>query len=316
MAELKLVEGWSSPIDETLKSDGVAVDLTGMTVELLLQKADGSLVDTTGDVSVVTPGSGLVRYTPDAADLLAADSPHVARWKVTNAGKVTYFPNEAGEVWDVLPIGTPALQDNALLSVADLKGALGIKNSDQDVALAGFINACADALETLTGRRLKTRTYTNEYLYVRADRVLGCEWFDVESPITALTALEYDGAVQTRWMPGDAGSPEDFDVYVLEARDPKHGRDRIFRRGGWAPGALVKRTYTAGYGVVGPPAFPVPGDLKQAILVLARDWYYLRDRQLQNVQSRSADGQAVTYVNDALPRQFRALLLSYQRVAA
>jgi uncharacterized phiE125 gp8 family phage protein len=314
MAELQLVEGWTGPIDETLKSNGVAVDLTGMTVELILQKATGAPVDTTGDVTVVTPASGLVRYSPDAADLVAAETPHVARWKVTDGGgKVVFFPHEAGEVWLVQSAGAATLADNALLTVAELKAALTIANTTQDLALAGFIGACSDALETLTGRRLKSRAYTGEYLYVKAERVLGCEWLDVEYPITALTLLEVDGAAQTIWMPGDAGSPEDQDVFVLEARDPKHGRDRIFRRSGWPPGAFVKRTYTAGYGVVGPPAFPIPGDLKEAILALAVDWYYLRTRQAEPVISRSTAGETITYVSTALPRRFGALIAAYRR---
>jgi uncharacterized phiE125 gp8 family phage protein len=314
MAELTLVEGWTGPIDETLQKAGVAENLTGMTVALLLQKASGAAVDTAGDVTITDAPAGKVRYSPDPTDLLAAETPHVARWQVTDgAGKVVFFPSEAGEVWTILPTSAPALQDNALLTLAELKAALQIKNSDQDVALAGFINACADALETYTGRRLKSRTYTAEYLYVKSDRVLGCEWLDVEFPITALTLLEVDRTAQTIWMPGDAGSPEDQDVFVLEARDPKHGRDRLFRRSGWPIGALVKRTYTAGYGVAGPPAFPIPGDLKEAVISLAVEWYHLRTRQTEPVVSRSTAGETITYVNEALPRRFRALLLAYRR---
>src|SRR4030095_6804405 len=90
--------------------------------------------------------------------------------------------------------------------------------------------------------------YTDEYLYVRADRVLGIEWLDVEWPITALTALAVSGTLQSLWQPGSPGSPEDRDVFVLEARDPKHGRDRLFKPGGWPIGAVGQRTYTAGEG--------------------------------------------------------------------
>lgn len=210
------------------------------------------------------------------------------------------------------------LQDNALLSLEEIRAALNIKTGDsdlsatasQDAALADFINTCSDALETQTGRRLRSRAYANLYRRIKADKLTGCAWLDVEWPITALTLVEVGGTEQTLWMPGDAGSPEEKQVYVLEGHDPKHGRDRLYRTGGWSAGALAKLTYTAGYGVTG---FPIPGDLKQAIIVLARDWYYLRDRQAQNVQSRAMQGEAVTYINDALPRQFRALIDSYRR---
>ena len=93
MADLTLVQGHTGVIDETLKANGVVVDLTGMTVELVLQTANGGLLPTGGNVIVPTPAAGLVRYTPDAQDLLAQDTPHVARWKVTDGlGGVVFFP--------------------------------------------------------------------------------------------------------------------------------------------------------------------------------------------------------------------------------
>jgi uncharacterized phiE125 gp8 family phage protein len=312
MAELKLAEGWTAPIEETLKSNGAPVDLTGQIVTLILQTASGGLVDVTGNVTVPTPTTGVVRYSPDPTDLLAVETPHVARWKVTDSGgRVAYFPNEEGEVWTVLPTTAATVQDNALLTVQELKQDLNLSNNTADLLLARFINACSDALETKTGRRLKSRAYVNEYVYVYADRVLGFEWLEVESPITALDMLEVDGVLQNIWIPGDPGSPEDADVFVLETSDPKSGRDRIYRYDGWPDGALVQRTYTAGYGVAG---FPIPGDLKQAVTFLARDWFYGRDRQMQNIQSRSGpEGGAVAYINEALPRQFVDLIRDYRR---
>ena len=55
MAELKLVEGHTGVIDEILKANGAAVNLTGMTVELVLQTAGGTYVETATDVTVPTP---------------------------------------------------------------------------------------------------------------------------------------------------------------------------------------------------------------------------------------------------------------------
>lgn len=315
MAERKLVEGWTGPIDETIRTAaGTPLDLTGMAVELLLQKADGLTVDTTGDITVVTPAAGLVRYSPDAGDLVAIDTPHVARWKITSAGQVTFFPAEEGEVWVILPAAALALQDNALLSFAELRHALAIKGTDQDLSLSHFINACADALESWTGRRLRSRTYTGLVQRVRDQDVQTDEvaeaWLDVEWPITAIASITVDGTAQTIWMPGDPGNPDTKDVYVLPGRDPKRAQSRLYKAGGWRIGAWVQWTYTGGYGAAG---FPIPGDLKQPTVVLARDWYYLRDRQVQNIQSRSLQGEATTYINEALPRQFQALIVAYQR---
>jgi uncharacterized phiE125 gp8 family phage protein len=314
VSDLTLVEGHTGVIDETLKTNGMAVDLTGMTVTLLLQTADGTPVPTLGNVTVPSPSAGVVRYSPAATDLLAIDTPHVARWKVIDTGgHIVFFPSDAGEVWEVQPAAAVALPDNALVTIAELKAALQIKGTEQDLALASFITACSDGVETLTGRRLTSRTYTDEYLYVRADRVLGIEWLDVEWPITALTNLDVAGMLQSLWQPGSPGSPEDRDVFILEGRDPKHSRDRIYRPGGWVAGTFIRRTYTAGYGAAGPPAMPIPADLKQAVLALAVDWYYARTRQADPVISRTAGAETVTYVNEALPRRFPTLLNAYRR---
>jgi uncharacterized phiE125 gp8 family phage protein len=314
VSDLILVEGHTGVIDETLKTNGTAVDLTGMTVALLLQTANGTPVPTLGNVTVPSPSAGLVRYSPAATDLVAIDTPHVARWKVIDAGgHIVFFPSDAGEVWEVQPAAAVVLPDNALVTIAELKGGLQIKGTEQDLALATFITACSDAVETLTGRRLTSRVYTDEYVYVRADRVLGIEWLDVEWPITALTAVILSGTAQTLWQPGIPGSPEDAEVFLLEARDPKHGRDRLYRPGGWPVGALIQRTYTAGYGGAGPPTLPIPADLKQAVLALAVDWYYARTRQAEPVISRTAGAETITYVNEALPRRFPTLLNAYRR---
>lgn len=211
------------------------------------------------------------------------------------------------------------LNTNALLTLQELKDSIpGLTSSGQDSVLETFINATSDTLETLTGRRLKSRAYTNLYRFVRPGTVwhppgfVSAAWLDVEWPITALTALAIAEEPQTIWMPGDAGEPDDQDVWVLDDPDPKHARDRLYRGGGWKEGQKVKLTYTAGYGDAGAIA-PIPEDLKQAIKVLARDWYHLRSRQAENIASRSIQGEAVTYVNDALPRQFRSLIHSYRR---
>jgi hypothetical protein len=102
MADYSLVEGWTGPLDFTLKADNVAVDLTGMTVVLLLYGRDGIAIDTTADVTVPTPSAGLVRYSPDPTDIVVAKAPLYARWKVTDGGgNIVFFPNGAPDIWKV-----------------------------------------------------------------------------------------------------------------------------------------------------------------------------------------------------------------------
>jgi len=99
---IEVVQGWTGPIDMQLKADGVAVDLTGMTVVLILKDKDGTSVDTAGDVSILDAATGKVRYLGDPTDLVAANSPFRARWQVTDgAGRVVYFPSGPPDVWKV-----------------------------------------------------------------------------------------------------------------------------------------------------------------------------------------------------------------------
>jgi hypothetical protein len=100
MAE-DLVEGWTEPIDATLKADGVAINGTGLTVTLVLRDRQGGPVDVTGKVDWLVAASGTVRYSPAGDDLKAAGSPYAARWRVTSAGKYVYFPNGEPDVWKV-----------------------------------------------------------------------------------------------------------------------------------------------------------------------------------------------------------------------
>lgn len=102
MITVEVVEGWTDPLDFTLKVNGVAKDLTGMTVLLQMWDRSGTAIGLTGTTSVPTPASGLVRFSPGAADLTAARSPIKARWKVTDgAGKIGYFPNGDADRWMV-----------------------------------------------------------------------------------------------------------------------------------------------------------------------------------------------------------------------
>lgn len=102
MPTTDIVEGWTGDLDFQLKADGVIVNLTGLTVELVLTDRDGVAVTTTGNITVFDAANGKVRYIPDAADLDDAKSPYRARWKVTDGtGKIVFFPNGVGDVYVV-----------------------------------------------------------------------------------------------------------------------------------------------------------------------------------------------------------------------
>ena len=102
MITYNYVAGTTGPQDFKLLVDGVAADLTGKTVALILTGRDGVVVDTVGDVSVTGVLTGEVRYSPDSTDVPAANTPYTARWAVTDgAGKVVFFPSGAADRWNV-----------------------------------------------------------------------------------------------------------------------------------------------------------------------------------------------------------------------
>jgi len=96
-----LVQGWTDPINHVLLIDGVPLDLTGKTVALLVYDKNDVAVAYTGTVSVPDATAGKVRFSPAAADLLAANAPYKIRWRVTSAGKVAFFPNKQPWQWNV-----------------------------------------------------------------------------------------------------------------------------------------------------------------------------------------------------------------------
>jgi hypothetical protein len=100
---LEIVAGWTGPVDFALKSDGAPINLAGITVTMLLNGNDGVSVDTVGDVAVLDPVAGTVRYIPDASDLSSAKSPYRARFRLTDGtGAVVYVPSSGRDVWKVV----------------------------------------------------------------------------------------------------------------------------------------------------------------------------------------------------------------------
>lgn len=83
--KIKIVEDNTAPgILLTAQRDGVAIDLTGATVKLILAK--GSTITNTGHQSctLVTPTSGRVQYDPEAGDF-ATPGTYKADLEVTYA---------------------------------------------------------------------------------------------------------------------------------------------------------------------------------------------------------------------------------------
>ncbi len=91
----EVVEGWTGALPFTLKADNVAVDLTGMTVSIVLKDFQSTVVkDSTAGVTVTGSTAGLVEYAPSSSEFVAAKTPYKVRFRVRDSqSKVVYFPN-------------------------------------------------------------------------------------------------------------------------------------------------------------------------------------------------------------------------------
>jgi hypothetical protein len=106
---MSVVEGWTGALPFTLLADGSPVDLTGMTVHIVLKGADGTVVkDTTAGITVTGSTVGQVEYAPSSSSgdlFLVTQTPYRIRFRVTDAvTKKVYFPNDEDELIEVNPV--------------------------------------------------------------------------------------------------------------------------------------------------------------------------------------------------------------------
>lgn len=96
----EVVEGWSGALPFTLNADDVPIDLTGMTVQIILRTSRGVLVkDTSSGLTISSSEStaGRLSYSPATSSgnlFLVQHTPYQVRFRVTDAlQKVVFFPN-------------------------------------------------------------------------------------------------------------------------------------------------------------------------------------------------------------------------------
>ena len=104
-----IVEGWTGALPFTLQADGSPVDLTGLTVKVVLKNAAGTLVkDTTAGITITQTSStgtyGYVEFAPTSSSgdlFVASQTPYRVRFQVTDASKSVYFPNDEEDLIEV-----------------------------------------------------------------------------------------------------------------------------------------------------------------------------------------------------------------------
>src|SRR3990167_7906580 len=105
MASYDIVEGTTTDIEFQLLESGSAINLTTVTVTLLLADRTGAAVSSPGTVAVTNAAQGKVKLTPtDGTVFNPTKGPYYARWKLTNAsGKVSYVPTSSiRDVWNIV----------------------------------------------------------------------------------------------------------------------------------------------------------------------------------------------------------------------
>lgn len=99
MAVTKVCEGWTAAIPFELLDDGATPSGTlTETPTLVMHDKNEQVVNTTGDVAILSGSLWRVTYTPDAADLQEAGSPYRVRFQFTDG---SFYPSGPGHVLQV-----------------------------------------------------------------------------------------------------------------------------------------------------------------------------------------------------------------------
>lgn len=95
--------GQTTPLRFQLLEDGIPIDLSGMTVTMLLEDRLGNVVSTAGMVTVVSASTGQVDLTPSTITLFSVtNGPYHARFKLVNSGGgISFVPNGLRDRWTV-----------------------------------------------------------------------------------------------------------------------------------------------------------------------------------------------------------------------
>lgn len=150
------------------------------------------------------------------------------------------------------------------VSLTDMQKHSRIDADDDDASLGAYIAAATRHVENLAGQRLITQTWTQSFSGL-ADRL----YLDV-APVSAITGITYydaDNASQTLTSSLYRLQKAREGVYVEQDSGSTYP-DTYVRAD------AVTVTMTAGYGAAGSAT---PQELRQAIMLIAAQWYEMRE---------------------------------------
>lgn len=203
--------------------------------------------------------------------------------------------------------------DNALLTVADLRGPLNITSTDPaDVdMIQELINRASDEIETFCGgRQLVAQDYAAQRYPGQREPHLRPRATPIDP--ASLITVSIDGIALTVWRSEADGDPALKDVIV--GGDVPGAATFLYRARGWRGTSLyspfpILLSYTGGFD-------PVPGGIKQAA-VLTIQAFHRHQKGLDPYQSypASATGGTVVMRADTIPQTAERLLAPYVFVA-
>jgi hypothetical protein len=100
------VEGTTDPLQFQLLENGVPIDLTGVTVVVLIEDRTGTS-QTLGSIVLVDALNGKIKFYPlSITSFVASLSPYYVRWQlnVDSTGAISYIPSTSRDVWNVVGV--------------------------------------------------------------------------------------------------------------------------------------------------------------------------------------------------------------------
>jgi hypothetical protein len=104
MKRYTIIAGTTAAIPFQLIDEGSAVDLTSLTVTLLLADRTGTTVSNPGTIAETSSSEGRITLTPtNSSVFVAANGPYLARWVLTDgSSKVYYLPDVGRDIWEII----------------------------------------------------------------------------------------------------------------------------------------------------------------------------------------------------------------------
>ena len=196
----------------------------------------------------------------------------------------------------------------SFITLKEARSHLGIPIDDVsgNVRLEAIINAVAKLMDSYTGRDLKERVHTDQYLTGDGTCTLALPSMPLDPSYTIACVIdssrEFTGTAEVFW---NGNSSEDATLATLIVQDEEAAILRLVS--GVFPSAprSIKITYKAGYGSDDDYEF------KEMALLLT-SWYWNNEGLDQNLKSISMPGMNRSFSQDSMPPKVEAFLKAHR----